>query len=69
MQYQIVTSDVGKLTGCLKSNLQMLMRKKIAYELFLFLNIGEIGIVENNRARHSLQELCGGDAAVAQAWL
>ena len=22
--------------------------KKIAYELFLFLNIGEIGIVENN---------------------
>lgn len=26
----------------------MLMRKKIAYELFLFLNIGEIGIVENN---------------------
>lgn len=48
MQYQIVTSDVGKSTGCLKSNLQMLMRKKIAYELFLFLNIGEIGIVENN---------------------
>lgn len=26
----------------------MLMRKKIAYELFLFLNIGEIGIVENS---------------------
>lgn len=24
---------------------------------------------EQHRARHSLQELCDGDAAVAQAWL